>query len=120
MKTILLVEDNADIRELVAELLETEGYVVHQAEDGKAALARLEQMDGEPCLVLQDLMMPIMSGPELLQVLHESHRLASLPVVVMSAGGQPEDAAQARSFIRKPSDPKTLLSLVKEFCGPGD
>ena len=84
MKAILLVEDNDDIRELYGALLRREGYEVYEAENGQVALEQLHEMHGNPCLVLLDLMMPIMSGPELLKVLHESHRLASLPVVVLS------------------------------------
>lgn len=120
MNTILLVEDTDDIREMIAELLEAEGYLVYQAENGQAALACLERMNGEPGLVLLDLMMPIMNGHELMKVLHESHRLASLPVVILSAGGSASEVEGARRFIRKPADLQTLLSLVREFCGPAD
>lgn len=117
MKTILLVEDDADLREAVGELLRDEGYEVLEAEHGKAALEQLEKMHGQPCLVLLDMMMPIMSGPELLRVLHESHRLASLPIVVLSAGSKASDAPEARKFIRKPADPKVLIAVVREYCG---
>jgi CheY-like chemotaxis protein len=117
LKTILIVEDTDDIRELYASLLRREGYEVYEAENGEEALRRLEQMAGEPCLVLLDMMMPIMSGTELLQVLHASHRLASLPIVILSAGGQPSDAPDARKFIRKPVDTRVLLTVVREFCG---
>jgi two-component system response regulator CpxR len=120
MKAVLLVEDNDDIRELYGAVLRREGYEVHEAENGQEALDRLHQMKGNPCLVLLDLMMPIMSGPELLKVLHESHRLAALPVVVLSAGGQESEAPEAKKFIRKPVDSHLLLTVVKEFCGPAD
>jgi CheY-like chemotaxis protein len=118
MKTILLVEDNDDIREAVGELLRDEGYDVLEAEHGAAALHHLENMKGQPCLVLLDMMMPIMSGPELLKILHDSHRLASLPVVVLSAGAREQDAAEFQPFIRKPAEPRVLLSVVREYCGP--
>ncbi|HET6338397.1 MAG TPA: response regulator [Polyangiales bacterium] len=118
MKAILLVEDNDDIRELYGTVLRREGYEVQEAENGQIALERLEQMHGTPCLVLLDMMMPIMSGPELLRVLHESHRLASLPIVVLSAGGTEADAPHAKKFIRKPVDGHVLLTVVREFCGP--
>jgi CheY-like chemotaxis protein len=118
MKAILLVEDNEDIRELYGAVLRREGYEVREAENGQEALELLHQMHGNPCLVLLDMMMPIMSGPELLKVLHESHRLAALPVVVLSAGGRESDAPAARKFIRKPVDSHVLLAVVREFCGP--
>jgi len=119
MKSILLVEDNDDIRDLYGAVLRVEGYEVYEAENGQVALDLLKHMStDDPCLVLLDLMMPIMSGPELLQALHESHRLASLPVVVFSAGGRESDAPRAKKFIRKPVDRHVLLSVVREFCGP--
>jgi len=91
---------------------------VHEAENGEVALEILRSMHGEPCLVLLDLMMPVMSGPELLKVLHESHRLAALPVVVLSAGGREQDVPEARRFIKKPVDTKLLMDVVHEFCNP--
>ncbi|HKP56889.1 MAG TPA: response regulator [Polyangiales bacterium] len=117
MKTILLVEDDPDIRKLVGVVLRKEGYEVIEAEHGEQALEVLGEMRGNPCLVLLDLMMPVMSGPELLKVLHDTHRLAALPVVVLSAGGEPSDAPQAQHFVRKPAAPGVLLALVREFCG---
>jgi CheY-like chemotaxis protein len=117
VKVVLLVEDDQDIRELYCTLLRRYGYAVHEADNGETALQALQRFHGEPCLVLLDLMMPVMSGPELLKIMHESHRLASLPVVVLSAGGQPSDAARAQKFIRKPVDPNVLLAVVREFCG---
>jgi len=117
MKTILLVEDNEDVREAVAELLRDEGYEVREAEHGEAALQELAQMSEDPCLILLDLMMPVMSGPEMLKVLDEEHRLDSLRVVVLSAGGKVEDAPAAKRFLRKPVEPHVLLSVVREFCG---
>ena len=118
MRTILVVEDDDDIREGVCDILRHEGYDVREAEHGKRALETLEAMDNEPCLVLLDLMMPVMNGPELLQILQETHRLASLPIVVISAGGSPDDAPGATKFMRKPASIDLLLHLVGEFCGP--
>lgn len=117
MKTILLVEDDDDIRELVGIVLRNDGYEVYEAENGSDALQKLETMPSLPCLLLLDLMMPVMSGPELLQVLSQRKQLASLPVVVLSAGGQPSNAPTATKFLRKPADPKHLLAAVHEVCG---
>lgn len=117
MKTILLVEDNEDLRELVSMALRTDGYSVYEAENGRDALQQLETMGSRPCLLLLDLMMPVMTGAELLQVLSERGELDSLPVVVLSAGGQPSQAAGAQKFIRKPADLRLVLSVVHELCG---
>jgi CheY-like chemotaxis protein len=118
MTVILLVDDSDDLRALYGGMLRRHGYDVQEAENGQVALDRLHQMNGVPCLVLLDLMMPIMSGSELLRVLHESGRLATVPVIVLSAGGQESDAPEATKFVRKPIAADVLVALVGEFCRP--
>lgn len=114
MREILLVEDDDDIRELFAELLREAGYKVFEAENGLVALEYLEQSDA-PCLVLLDIMLPVMTGPELLRALHQRNRLASLAVVALSAGGSASDVPEANKFLRKPVDPEQLLRVVREY-----
>jgi CheY-like chemotaxis protein len=117
MSIILVVEDNEDIREAVAEMLRQEGHEVCEAENGKEALNALEAMAKPPCLVLLDLMMPVMSGVELLKILDESKRLATLPVVVVSAAHErPTSLPGNPQFIRKPPSYELLKKLVHEFC----
>ncbi|MDB4973232.1 MAG: chemotaxis protein CheY [Myxococcaceae bacterium] len=118
MPTILVVEDNDDIREVVAETLRDEGYHVLEAEHGQRALELLDAVPEPPSLVLLDLMMPVMSGVEFMCALDARGRLDSMPVVVLSAGGRPEDAQKARRFVRKPPSQELLLKMVEEFCGP--
>ena len=118
MRSILLVDDNEDLRELYGTTLRRAGYVVQEAENGERAIAMLESMEGEPCLLLLDLMMPVMNGAEVLKVLFESGQLTSLPVIVLSAGGTASDAPEARRFIKKPVSSQVLLALVREFCAP--
>jgi len=115
-KTILLVDDNDDLRELYSATLRREGYVVCEAENGRMALDILRSRDSHPCLVLLDLMMPVMSGAELLKALEGSGDLENLPVIVLSAGGRPSDAPGAQQFIRKPVDANVLIKLVRDFC----
>jgi CheY-like chemotaxis protein len=114
----MVVEDTEDIRELVAETLRGEGYDVLEAEHGQHALDLLASIAEPPSLVLLDLMMPVMSGVEFMQVLEERGHLDAVPVVVLSAGGGPEDARRARKFVRKPPSPDLLIKIVEEFCGP--
>jgi CheY-like chemotaxis protein len=118
MGAILIVEDDDDIRELLAAMLRREGYNVLEAEHGAQALEILETESIEPCLILLDLMMPVMTGQELLKVLSDSDRLASVPVVVVSAGGRPEETPEARHFVRKPPSPELLRDLAAQFCRP--
>jgi len=115
-KTILVVDDNDDLRELYGATLRRAGFLVSEAENGQQALAVLEHSTVEPCLLLLDLMMPIMNGAELLKVLQDTGRLATMPVVVLSAGGSPSDVPAANRFIRKPVDVGVLLKLVRELC----
>ena len=119
MQDILLVEDDDDVREMFAEVLREAGYVVHEAENGKVALEQLEASNA-PCLLLLDLMMPVMNGPQLLRALEERNRLPSMAVVALSAAGQPSDVPHADKFLRKPLLPHHLLSAVQEYCEPAD
>ena len=118
MKTILLVEDDDSIREAYAEILTSEGYAVVEATNGRIALEKLEAMHHLPSLVLLDMMMPEMTGAELLDALHESHRLAAMPVVLVSASNVTvREMRGARRFVRKPASFETLMRIVTEFCG---
>ena len=85
--TILLVEDDFDVREALAETLRDEGYAVECAVDGVQALDYLRG-GGRPGLILLDLMMPRMSGSEFRMVQKVDPQLADLPVVLISADGR--------------------------------
>ena len=110
---VLIVEDDDDIREIVASALEQEGFHVYQANSGARALELLRQMP-HPSLVLADLMMPVMNGWELIKSLSEDDRLATLPVVVISAVDQGEPLGYRR--IKKPFDIDELIRIVGELC----
>jgi CheY-like chemotaxis protein len=116
MATILVVEDDPEIRELVAELLRDEGYAVESAANGQEALERLQTPGRLPCVMLLDLMMPVLSGPELLEIMAEDRRLAALPVVVISAMSD-GSVPGVRRFLRKPVSSETLREVVAECCG---
>jgi CheY-like chemotaxis protein len=72
-------------------------------------------MAREPCLVLLDMMMPQMNGADMLRALDEAHRLATLPVVVLS--GDAPGPGRARQLLRKPVSMDSLLRVVEEYCG---
>ena len=115
-KTVLVVDDDADLREAVAELLEHHGYRVLQAVDGREALDLLRDCRGDPCLVLLDMLMPGMNGAEVLAVLRQGQRLGALPVVVCSASAATSETHGARRLLRKPVSEDLLLDVVAEFC----
>lgn len=118
-ETVLVIEDDEPIRTAVQEALELEGYQVLVAGDGKAGLEMIRKAV-TPCLILLDLMLPIMNGWEFMEELRKNgNMLAAIPIVVTSAaGGAAKTAAEhAQGFIRKPIDLELLLSTVKKFCG---
>jgi CheY-like chemotaxis protein len=118
MPTVLIVEDYADIREMVAETLEAEGYDTLQAENGQQALELLATAPSKPCMILLDLAMPGMSGLEFLQILEERGELDRWPTVVITAQGRPDQVPQAKAFLLKPPDHNQLMALVRQFAGP--
>ncbi len=120
MGSILLVDDDLDIRESFADFLREEGYQVFEAEDGAQALKRMEATGEDPCLVLLDLMMPVMNGREFLEHLRVQQKLESVPVVVLTAAGPGAPVVGARRVLRKPIALGALLDAVREFCpNPG-
>ena len=111
---ILVVDDEPDIRELVSEILEDEGYVVSLAEDG--ATARLSYARSQPDLVLLDIWMPDVDGISLLK--EWSTVGLNCPVVIMTGHGSLETAVEAtrlgaHDFVQKPISLATLLAIVK-------
>jgi two-component system, chemotaxis family, chemotaxis protein CheY len=115
--TVLLVEDDDGIRDSVRECLVFEGYDVAAAANGAEALVWLER-GVRPSLVLLDMVMPVMSGPELLSRIRADRALADVPVVLMTAAVQRELLVGARveAFLAKPFDLAELLKVVERFC----
>jgi CheY-like chemotaxis protein len=115
-RRILVVEDDVDLRESVAQSLIEEGYSVEVAGDGRAALKALEKVGAD--LVLLDLMMPVMSGWEFRERQRSTPAFAHIPVVVMSATSTLEAAAiEAADLLPKPLSLGELLSMVRRHVG---
>jgi CheY-like chemotaxis protein len=112
--TVLVVDDDAEIRDTLSALLQHEGYTVVRAENGVQALQQLRSV--HPRVMLLDLMMPVMSGWEVLEELEESGELKDVKVVVVSAMCAPH----ARACLRKPVDLDELLDVVGECCCEGE
>ncbi|MEZ0314045.1 MAG: response regulator [Myxococcota bacterium] len=114
---VLVVDDDADSREAIAQVLEQQGYTAARAENGKAALDHLEAgFDAD--LVLTDLLMPVMSGWELHAAMKARLAWASIPFVVL-AGMTPEQRGQlnVEDSFEKPTDLPVLLKRIAELCG---
>jgi CheY-like chemotaxis protein len=113
---VLIVEDDPDIRDTFKVLLEDRGYQVATAGNGREALDELSCME-EPCLILLDLMMPVMSGPEFLEVVKSDPERQNIPVVIVSAYAElADDSTRAQGFLKKPVSLDTLLNWVQRFC----
>jgi CheY-like chemotaxis protein len=111
--SVLVVEDDRDIREAVSAMLESEGYTVLTAENGEQALQILAK--GQPCVVLLDLMMPIMNGWDFMRAVKTDHNLDDMPVVVVSAYSE-KPAEGVRRVLKKPLDVDKLLDAVAQYC----
>jgi CheY-like chemotaxis protein len=112
---VLVVEDDQEIREILAEVLIDQGYLVETATNGREALDRIHAC--RPCVMLLDLMMPVMDGWELLTELEAEGSVPSLPVVVVSAAHEAEPPKGVRRYLRKPVPIERLLEAVKTYCG---
>ncbi len=108
--TILIVDDEEFIVDLLATLLEDEGYRVLRAFNGEEALRYLERE--RPALLLTDNMMPRMSGMELVQYLQANPHLA-VPVIMMSAVMLTPPPPLSVIFVRKPFDLDRLLAMIE-------
>jgi two-component system cell cycle response regulator DivK len=112
-KTVLLVEDDAGLRAVIAELLETEGYAVLQVADGTDAM-RMAQLHA-PDVILLDVGMPKRSGLEVLHALKEAAPTRDIPVLVVSGYALvllDGDVRRADGVIHKPFDVEVLLEQV--------
>jgi CheY-like chemotaxis protein len=122
-ESILIIEDDDSIREMIQFALESEGYTVQGAADGQAGLKLLHEIES-PCLILLDLMLPIMNGWEFLEKLRKQpeNMLATIPVVITSAAGdRAATAAQkVQGYIKKPINLELLLKAVTKYCGSRD
>jgi CheY-like chemotaxis protein len=110
---VLVVEDDADIREVICDILADAGFAVRSARNGAEALAELNQVADQTCLVLADWQMPIMGGEELLGRIRSTHKFAPLPVIITTASGErmPETGV-----MRKPLSADVVLQLVRNYC----
>jgi CheY-like chemotaxis protein len=118
-KTVLIVEDDPDTREVLEEMLDAGGYQVVTATNGAEGLAALEGIQ-PPAVVLLDLMMPVMSGFAFLEELVRRPDHAGFPVLLISANETLEQAAQLPGvvgYVRKPFDLDEVLALLERSSG---
>jgi len=112
--TVLLLEDEEELRETMREALELNGYAVIAAQDGQAALDELDRID-HVCMVLLDLVMPRMNGWDFLIQMRKRQKLADVPVIVHSSSPSQAPKGVTR-VLRQPLELERLLSVVREYC----
>jgi CheY-like chemotaxis protein len=114
MACVLVVDDDDALREAVAETIADAGYVVEQAQNGREALDKMRA--ASPCIVLLDLMMPVMDGWEVVSEMDADPSLSRVPVCVVSAQDRispPRNVA----VLKKPVSVASLLDAVAAHCG---
>ncbi len=117
MPTILVVDDEVAIAEVLQDLLEDEGYRVVTASNGREALACVA--DVRPDVVMSDVMMPMMDGWQLCEVLQTDPSFPSIPIVLMSAAAQPHsrDGCSSTGFVPKPFNLDAVLRTIASIIG---
>ncbi len=125
-KHILIVDDEAPIREMIAVALEMAGYECQEAENGQQALASI--VDRQPDLLLLDWMLPGSSGIELARRLKRDELTANIPIIMLTAKGEEDNkipglVVGADDYITKPFSPRELVARLKAVlrrAGPAD
>jgi CheY-like chemotaxis protein len=110
--TVMVVEDNTELRESLEELLLHEGFAVDSASNGADALEKLSTI--QPCVIILDLLMPVMGGVELYAHMQQDERLKHVPVIISTS--DPSRAPEGSVIIRKPINLDRLLKMVRSFC----
>ena len=114
--SILVVDDQPEIRSMFTALLQEEGYSVVCAANGREALDYLRRTDELPRLILLDLAMPIMTGWDFLREQERDLTLAAIPVILMTAGGHFDQKGvdvYASHYIHKPTELTVVLDAIK-------
>lgn len=116
MLNVLVVEDDADARFLVADTFRSVGYNVREAEHGERALEILFEEGWRPHVIVLDVAMPVMDGLTFLERMKEADVRPPIPVIIVSATARApiEDAS---CVLAKPVDPNVLLRVVQEHAG---
>jgi CheY-like chemotaxis protein len=117
--SVLVVDDDLDVSQLIKDVIEGQGYRAIAANNGREALAVLQEEEERPALMLIDLFMPVMSGAELLKVVKQNARLAGIPRVIMTAANdQMIGVREDVPVLYKPVDFDALTRLLQRYCEP--
>ncbi len=117
-RTILVVEDDASLRDTLATFLTRLGYDVATAQDGRQALTRVDE--SPPDLILTDINMPVMDGLKLVSLVRQNAQLKGIPIIIITTEGAEEDrerglALGANAYISKPIQSSHLIKTISEL-----
>ena len=113
---ILVVDDDPDIRDSLREVLEDEGYEVACVGNGREALDHLKAASPPPCVILLDLMMPVMDGWQFRREQKQIPEIANIPLVVITATGKRPVLIDAAELVMKPLDLNRLFEAIERYC----
>ncbi len=118
MKTVLIIEDNQEIRENTSEILELTGLNVITSDNGNSGIAMA--IDSQPDIILCDIMMPGLDGYEVIKLLKDNPATASIPFIYVTASGEKSEIKMAMElgasgYIRKPFDAKELTQTIDKL-----
>jgi len=113
---ILVIEDDADVREALGDAMRDAGLAVEVAADGMEGLDRLRAGD-VPSLILLDLRLPRLCGEEFLRAIRDDEEFAHIPVITMTAGADPAADGDVVAHLHKPFDLPELLQIVLSVVG---
>jgi CheY-like chemotaxis protein len=112
---ILIVDDDPDIRDSLREVLEDEGYTVNSVANGREALEYLHHSP-RPCVILLDLMMPVMDGWQFRREQKQDPAIATIPLIVITATGKRPVLIDADELVMKPLDLGRLFEAIERYC----
>jgi len=117
-KRILVVEDQADNRQIIRDMLAATDYEVTEAENGEAALAAIAKQ--RPDLILMDIQLPIMDGYEATRRIKADPALKSIPIIAVTSYALSGDETKAREagcddFVPKPYSPRQLMAKIRQY-----
>ena len=113
---ILIVDDDADIRDSLREVLEDEGYPIVCVSNGREALDYLKTATEHPCVILLDLMMPVMDGWQFRREQKADPAIADIPLIVITATGKRPVLIDAAELVMKPLDLNRLFEAIERYC----
>lgn len=115
--TVLVVDDDQPIRDVLQMMLELEDYGVLLASNGKEALETLAKSPTPPCLILLDLMMPVMNGWQFVEEIKKIESLATIPIIIITAFREKAETIKADGVLLKPIEYDQLLAAIQNHCG---